>query len=352
MRRTVAAASVVVLAAVVVAGLRAIDNSGAEAADDTSPATASAPVERRDLTEYDELSGTLGYGDASDVALPGDGVITALAELGSIVERGDPVVEVDGVSIPLWYGDRPLWRILDASSSDGEDIRQVEENLAALGFATSATMTVDDDWTAATTAAVRDWQESLGVDETGRLEPGDIALLPGPVRVAGHPSAVGQSAAGTVATVTAVDRQVTIDIEATQQTLVETGQEVEVVLPDGTVIDGIITDVGTVAETDDGGDPLNPATPTIEVVVDLDDSGAGESFDQAPVTVRVTTSAATDVLAVPVDALLALAEGGYAVERITRADNELVPVEVGAFADGFVEVIGDLDESDDVVVPA
>ena len=70
-------------------------------------------------------------------------------------------------------------------------------------------------------------------------------------------------------------------------------------------------------------------------------------------TVSVVTSAATGVLAVPVDALLALAEGGYAVERGgRRRHRELVAVEIGAFADGWVEVTGDLAEGDDVVVPA
>ena len=70
-------------------------------------------------------------------------------------------------------------------------------------------------------------------------------------------------------------------------------------------------------------------------------------------TVSVVTSAAPGVTAVPVDALLALAEGGYAVERpVAGGGTELVAVEVGAFADGWVQVTGDLAEGDDVVVPA
>jgi multidrug efflux pump subunit AcrA (membrane-fusion protein) len=72
------------------------------------------------------------------------------------------------------------------------------------------------------------------------------------------------------------------------------------------------------------------------------------------VVVRVVTSAAEGVLAVPVDALMALAEGGYAVERVgTGPDgaSELVAVELGAFADGWVEVTGDVAEGDQVEVP-
>ena len=56
------------------------------------------------------------------------------------------------------------------------------------------------------------------------------------------------------------------------------------------------------------------------------------------------------MLAVPVRALLALAEGGYAVERVTATGTELVPVELGAFADGYVQVTGTVAAGDTVVV--
>ena len=58
------------------------------------------------------------------------------------------------------------------------------------------------------------------------------------------------------------------------------------------------------------------------------------------------------MLAVPVEALLALAEGGYAVELAhDDGTTSLVAVELGAFADGWVEVTGDVAEGDEVVVP-
>ena len=112
---------------------------------------------------------------------------------------------------------------------------------------------------------------------------------------------------------------------------------------------------------DSGNDDPNAddGEATIEVTIALDDPSQAGSFDEAPVTVRVVTDAARDVLAVPVDALLALAEGGYAVERVTgdtgdtggTSGTELVPVEIGAFADGWVQVTGDVAEGDEVVVP-
>ena len=59
------------------------------------------------------------------------------------------------------------------------------------------------------------------------------------------------------------------------------------------------------------------------------------------------------MLAVPVNALLALAEGGYAVEVERDGRRALVGVETGLFADGQVEVSGQgLAAGDRVVVPA
>jgi hypothetical protein len=53
-----------------------------------------------------------------------------------------------------------------------------------------------------------------------------------------------------------------------------------------------------------------------------------------------------DVLTVPVNALLALAEGGYGLELVNPdGTTEIVAVETGLFADGRVEVEGpDLDD--------
>jgi len=55
---------------------------------------------------------------------------------------------------------------------------------------------------------------------------------------------------------------------------------------------------------------------------------------------------------VPVRALLALSEGGYAVETVRNGIRKLVAVELGAFADGFVEITGRVQPGTKVVVPS
>jgi peptidoglycan hydrolase-like protein with peptidoglycan-binding domain len=353
-------ASVLLVAGGAVVALRADGSPGEGSGDEGDAidgvATPTAEVTRRDLEERAEVSGTLGYGEQTDIARHGQGTITALPALGTIVDRGETLVEVDGHAVPLWFGDRPLWRQLGPDVDDGADVAEVEANLVALGLASADELTVDQDWTSVTTEAVEEWQESLGLEATGTIAPGDVVIAFGAVRVAAHPTPVGGSAGGPVASVTSATRQVTVALAADKQSLVADEQAVQVELPDGTVLDGTITEVGSVAESS-GTDPItgDPIDPTISVTVTLADASRAGALDEAPITVRVVTSAARGVLAVPVDALLALAEGGYAIERVgtgPQGADELVTVETGAFADGWVEVTGEVAEGDAVVVPA
>ena len=88
--------------------------------------------------------------------------------------------------------------------------------------------------------------------------------------------------------------------------------------------------------------PQNQGGATLDVLVALDDPSAGLAFDQAGVEVAIVTEERRGVMAVPVTALLALAEGGYAVE-VDAGDGTtyLVAVAPGLYADGLVEVDSD-----------
>jgi multidrug efflux pump subunit AcrA (membrane-fusion protein) len=74
------------------------------------------------------------------------------------------------------------------------------------------------------------------------------------------------------------------------------------------------------------------------------------------VQVGITTARVPGALVVPVNALLAQAAGGYAVEVVgAGTSNHLVPVSLGLFddADGLVQVTGSgLTAGQEVVVPA
>jgi hypothetical protein len=131
---------------------------------------------------------------------------------------------------------------------------------------------------------------------------------------------------------------------------VQAGDRVDLELPGGRTTTGKVVSVGKVATTPAGAE--GDSGPTVELVVSLDRPKGTGSLDQAPVTASITTEVRKGVLAVPVSALLALAEGGYAVEVERQGRRELVGVKTGLFADGQVEVSGvGLAAGDRVVVP-
>ena len=68
---------------------------------------------------------------------------------------------------------------------------QLEFNLVALGIVTTDELTVDDEWTDATTDAVEEWQAAIGRPETGTVAPGEAVFLPAEVRVVDHPTPIG-----------------------------------------------------------------------------------------------------------------------------------------------------------------
>jgi peptidoglycan hydrolase-like protein with peptidoglycan-binding domain len=316
-------------------------------------ATTTAAVTRRDLRATEAVDGTLGYGETRLLANQRQGTVTALPEEGSVVTRGRSLYRVDGKPVPLLYGRLPAWRALSVGVDDGPDVRQLEQNLVALGYDPDRAVTVDNHFTWATRAAVRRWQEALGLEETGSVQPGDAVWQPGPVRVASRKAAVGDSArpGSPVLEETDTTRQVTIDLDASRQPYVHAGDRVDLELPGGRTTTGRVASVGKVA-TVPAGDGSGEGDPTVELVVSLDHPKATGRLDQAPVDASITTEVRKGVLAVPVSALLALAEGGYAVEVERDGHRQLVGVETGLFADGQVEVEGQgLRAGDRVVVP-
>ena len=76
------------------------------------------------------------------------------------------------------------------------------------------------------------------------------------------------------------------------------------------------------------------------VTITLDSTLSGATLDQAPVNVNITSQRADNVLAVPVNALLALAGGGFGVDVVTGKTSHLVGVTTGLYSSTLVEVSG------------
>ncbi|HWH31844.1 MAG TPA: HlyD family efflux transporter periplasmic adaptor subunit [Egibacteraceae bacterium] len=325
--------------------------SQASDAEGTATPRSTATVQRRDIVSTTSLSGTLTYAEARDVGAARGGTITWLPEVGTTIEPGHPLFAVNGEPVVLLPGQLPMWRDLSVDSDPGADVEVLERALIDLGVTDEANLTVDETFTWVTAAAVADLREQVGLPEGDSIAVGEVVYLPGVSRVAGVHLEVGDlvQPGEAVLTATATARIVKVDLDAADQGLVAEGDTVEVELPDGSSVAGTVALVSPVAEarTSTGQN----ATTTYVIPVEITLSSGGEAFDEAPVSITVASDVATDVLAVPVEALLALAEGGYALE-VVQADGStsLVAVTIGGFSDGWVAVEGaDLSEGMEVV---
>jgi peptidoglycan hydrolase-like protein with peptidoglycan-binding domain len=328
----------------------------ASGTESTTAAHTTATVQRLDLVQHETVAGTLAYDDSHALYAQRSGTVTALRRPGAVVERGEALYWVDAEPVALFYGSVPMWRRLDASSSDGADVRQLEQNLVALGYDPYASIEVDEDWDWATTAAVKRRQEDLGRTETGAVELGEIVFLPGSRRIGEQRTTVGAPVqpGGEVMDTSSTSQVVTVALDADKRSLVKTGDKVTAELPDGSTVQGTIADVSKVAESEQDPQSGEEGGPTIEVLIELARGSKTGYFDEAPVDVELVKETAKNVLSVPVHALLALAEGGYAVEVVgANGVTRLVAVEPGMFADGLVEITGkEIAEGAKVVVPA
>ena len=156
--------------------------------------------------------------------------------------------------------------------------------------------------------------------------------------------------------ISSIGIEVVFQVDASDQETVSLGDSVEIELPTDERVPTKITFIDQVVTQTQAGE-------FIEVILEVLNPNEIEAYDQAPVKVFVTTEVSENVLFVPVNALLALAEGGYALEVYegeteggtfqgeSGIDTSYVAVEIGVFTDGFVEVKGNISEGQIVVVP-
>ncbi|GAA3214687.1 peptidoglycan-binding protein [Dactylosporangium siamense] len=298
-----------------------------------APALATAPVTRVTLTRTQQVNGTLGYGTPVRVSARGNGTITALPVLGTLISRGEALYQVDNRPVSLLYGDHPLYRPIQSGDA-GWDVNEVEQNLAALGY---AGFTVDTTYTASTATAVRKWQKDHGLTQTGVFEPATAVIATGPVRVATVDAQLGDPANGQMLSYSGTTRVVQIPLDVTYQSMARQGSTATVTLPDGTIVPGTVATVGSVAVA--GRLAEDPAT--IDVTVTVADQTRLGTLDRAPVTVSLVAATVENVLTVPVAALVALTDGATGVQVVAGSTNHYVPVELGMFAGGRVQISGD-----------
>lgn len=383
MRRTtwIRAGAAAVVAVITIGGVVAAVSGRRQARAAQQPRVSTATVRRGELSATVSVDGTLTYAARADgspysVINQAHGAYTALPGIGQVIDQGRTLYRVDNNPVVLLYGRTPAYRTLAAGMS-GPDVAELNADLVALGYATRAQLRpTPASFGSVTTIALEKLQAAVGVTPNGMLTLGHAVFEPTAVRVTARAALLGGSAqAGqTVLEGTSTKRQVQVALDASEQTDVAVGDNVSITLPSNKTTHGVVTSVGTVAScasnsgsvgsspsaatsgTDSCSSSSSGTTPTINVDVKPTDPGATGRWDQAPVQVGITTSKVTDALTVPVNALLARAKGGYAVEIVGPGGaRQLVPVSLGLFddAEGLVQITGSrLAAGEQVVVPS
>ena len=261
-------------------------------------------------------------------------------------------------ALVVMYGSTPAYRTMSLGDA-GADVAQLEENLLALGFGDVDGFAADGSFDEVTEAAVRAWQRSTGAYVDGTVTVADVLFVTGRTQVGSWQEGIELArnvADGTnLATVTATEapaggamtttQRVVALLPLSERDLLDEGDVVNVELPDNTDVAGTVVLINP-TPVSDGGESL------VEVTITLAEA-APAVWIGASVDVEIVETLVRDALVIPATALLALVEGGYAVE-VLQADGttHLVGVETGLFADGDVEVrAAGLEEGTPIVVP-
>lgn len=330
-RALLAGAAGAVLATTSVAAFTRYAPAAQSTVDPPRRPPATATVLRTDLVDRIKVDGELGYGPSRPLAARRQGTITWLPKVGAVITRGKALYAVDATGVPLLIGAIPMYRELRRGVADGPDVAMLQRNLAKLGHRAAGDAKGRFGW--ATEHALKHWQRDRKVKPTGRLAPGDVVVLPQPVRVAAVSAQLGAPAEGELMRVTGVRRLVSAELKPAQRGYARAGAGVEVELPDGRLAAGVIREV----LSDDAAGGSEDKEATLRITVSL--RGGEKASETGRVAVILSGERKRDVLAVPVRALLALTGGRYAVQVLReRGRRQLVEVRLGMFADGLVEI--------------
>ena len=301
-------------------------------------------------------------------------IYTWLPAPGAVIRQDQSVYSLSGKPVPLLYGPVAAYRAFYVGMSSGPDVRELTQDLRELGYGEG--LAQSSHYSSATAAAVERWQKALGLLATGEILLGEVVFEPGPIRVTSVTPTVGSpvggggapgggtGGGGAVLTATDTTPVVTVSLAVTQEYLVKPGDTVSVTLPDGTTtVGGHVQSVGAVATCPGGGgtgtangsssgsagqSPCSSngssgaggsnSSPTVTVTISLDSTPPEAKQDQAPVNVNITSQRTDNVLAVPVNALLALQGGGFGVDVVSRGTSHLIGVTTGLYSDTMVQV--------------
>jgi peptidoglycan hydrolase-like protein with peptidoglycan-binding domain len=321
----------------------------------------------RDVRQLEEALVALGYDPEARVAVDDEftldtqamirawqqdigATVDGVVDFGEVLFLPGPSQVLDVLANPGDQAGAGVLTIATGDLSRGADVRQLEEALVALGFDAGGSLVVDGAYAPETTQAVLAFQAATGLEQDGIIDLGEVIFLPSATRITSRLSAKGSgvTAGSSLLGISLSEKVVRVDLPAGDQGILTVGGGVTVEMPDNALVPATVAFVSQTATPSQYG----PAT--FEVRIELDDPSVAAGLDEAPVDVIVVSDSVQEAVAIPVSALLALLEGGYAVEvDVGGGQTQLVGVEVGFISsNNMIEITSaSLQPGDRVVVP-
>jgi peptidoglycan hydrolase-like protein with peptidoglycan-binding domain len=300
------------------------------------PTLTTTTVRKMDLSDTRTVGGTLGYGSAHAIKGTGSGVLTKLPATGTKLSRGRVLYRVNDQPVAVLYGDTPLFRPIGKPGLTGPDVLELRRNLTALGYHSHTRQ--GDLCDASLLDALKRWQKALGLPAPGVLQPSQAVVLSGPGRISAVIAQLGDPVDEPLFSVSSTTKFVTLPMSPTDAGALHTGMTVSITLPNGSEVPGKISAISpSVTSGGSAADDSDADSAQAKQTVTVIPKKAVTSYESATVQVRITTTIRRGVLAVPIGALVALHEGGYAVQR---PDGSLIAAATGVFAEGMVQVKG------------
>ncbi len=262
------------------------------------------------------------------------GVVTELPTLGSTISQGQVLYRLDNEPVVLLYGSTPVYRSFTPGMSPGPDVVELEQDLIKLGYGQAYGLTANGDFNFADEQAVRAFNRAEGLPTGDTISQGNVLFEPGPVFVSAVNAGLGQSVAagGTVVTLDLGTPLVSVQLPSGQAAGIEPGTQASVRLSaPSTVLAGKVTSVA--AST--GGN--------VQITVALSNPPANLPLTAQSVFVVFDVQVLRSAYIVPIAALVATIQGGYALEeRLPGGRNRYIGVTVGALdnLDALAQVSG------------
>ena len=190
------------------------------------------------------------------------------------------------------------------STSRTFTFEELEQALVDEGYDPNEEVTVDGVVTEATTNAVTAWQAATGLPESGLADPGYYFEFPANRIVESHFDGDRLALSASTSRL-----EVSVVVAVADADEFEVDDQVTIELADESTVDGRVGDIGPVEEADNP-DGDSTVTVSIEVL-------ATDDLIEGTVTVSTIGDSVEGAVAVPTRALVALQEGGFAVEVLS-----------------------------------